>query len=90
MMARLVPLQTGLRRLRGFAQYSFPCARVLLGHRGLPPRHLRFSAAVAEGLNVKAVTRLRIAQPVLSRQAHDLEDELGVDLQRCSPRCIFA
>ena len=44
-------------------------------------RHLRYFVAVAEALNfTKAATRMRVAQPALSRQVSDLEEELGVDL----------
>jgi DNA-binding transcriptional LysR family regulator len=44
-------------------------------------RHLRYFLAVGEALNfTKAATRLCLAQPALSRQVSDLEDELGVDL----------
>ena len=46
-------------------------------------RHLRYFVAVAEALNfTKAATRMRVAQPALSRQVSDLEEELGVDLLR--------
>jgi len=44
-------------------------------------RHLRYFVAVAEALNfTKAATRLHVAQPALSRQVSDLEEELDVDL----------
>ncbi len=44
-------------------------------------RHIRYFVAVGEALNfTKAATRMRVAQPALSRQVSDLEDELGVDL----------
>ena len=44
-------------------------------------RHLRYFVAVGEALNfTKAAARMRVAQPALSRQVADLEDELGVDL----------
>jgi DNA-binding transcriptional LysR family regulator len=44
-------------------------------------RHLRYFVAVGQALNfTKAAMRLHLAQPALSRQVSDLEDELGVNL----------
>jgi DNA-binding transcriptional LysR family regulator len=44
-------------------------------------RHLRYFAAVAADLNfTKAARKLRVAQPALSRQIHQLEEEIGVAL----------
>ena len=52
-------------------------------------RHLRYFVAVAEALNFrKASARLRVAQPALSRQVQDLEDEIGVDLLKRSHRGV--
>ena len=52
-------------------------------------RHLRYFLAVGESLSfTKAAARLRVAQPALSRQMRDLEDEIGVDLLRRSPRGV--
>src|SRR5499433_779256 len=52
-------------------------------------RHLRYFLGVGETLNfTKAAARLRVAQPALSRQVQDLEDEIGVDLLRRSPRGV--
>src|SRR5258708_7751939 len=52
-------------------------------------RHLRYFLAVGEALNfTKAAAQLRVAQPALSRQVQDLEDEIGVDLLRRSPRGV--
>jgi DNA-binding transcriptional LysR family regulator len=52
-------------------------------------RHLRYFLAVGEALNFrKAAAQLRLAQPALSRQVQDLEEEIGVDLFRRSPRGV--
>jgi DNA-binding transcriptional LysR family regulator len=53
-------------------------------------RHLRYFLAVGEALNfTKAAARLRVAQPALGRQIKDLEEEIGVDLLRRSPRGVM-
>jgi DNA-binding transcriptional LysR family regulator len=52
-------------------------------------RHLRTFLTVAEALSFnKAAEKLRIAQPALSRQVQDLEEEIGVDLLKRSPRGV--
>ncbi len=52
-------------------------------------RHLRYFLAVGEALNfTKASAQLRVAQPALSRQVQDLEDEIGVDLLKRNPRGV--
>jgi DNA-binding transcriptional LysR family regulator len=53
-------------------------------------RHLRYFLVVGEVLNfTKAAARLHVAQPALSRQVRDLEEEIGVDLVRRSPRGVM-
>jgi DNA-binding transcriptional LysR family regulator len=44
-------------------------------------RHLRYFVAAAEELNIsRAAARLQVSQPPLSRQIHDLENEIGTPL----------
>jgi LysR family transcriptional regulator, benzoate and cis,cis-muconate-responsive activator of ben and cat genes len=74
------------------AQYFVPCAAMLSRHNKLGRmelRHLRYFLAVGEALTfTKAAAQLRVAQPALSRQVQDLEDEIGVDLLRRSSRGV--
>jgi len=52
-------------------------------------RHFRYFLAVGDALSfTKAAAQLRIAQPALSRQVQDLEDEIGVDLLKRSRRGV--
>ena len=49
--------------------------------RAVELRHLRYALAVGEALSfTRAALRLRVAQPALSRQIRQLEEELGVRL----------
>jgi DNA-binding transcriptional LysR family regulator len=52
-------------------------------------RHLRYFIAVAEERSVSgAATRIRVAQPSLSKQIRDLESELGTALFERGPRGV--
>jgi len=52
-------------------------------------RHLRYFTRVAQELNfTKAAAALRVAQPALSRQVQDLENEIGVTLLVRGPRGV--
>src|SRR5260221_12724334 len=52
-------------------------------------RHLRYFVVVGEGQHYgRAARRLRVAQPALSRQIQDLEDEIGCQLFDRLPRGV--
>jgi DNA-binding transcriptional LysR family regulator len=55
--------------------------RIILSFRSMKFRHLEYFVAAAEELNfTHAAARLNVSQPPFSKQIHDLEAELGIDL----------
>src|SRR6188768_4008943 len=59
---------------------ALPCRKGMLTFF-MELRHLRYFVAVAEAENVtRAAAKLRVAQPAVSRQIRDLEEELGIAL----------
>jgi LysR family hca operon transcriptional activator len=86
----LLPLLTDVDRA-GVQRKDFVRSKpYFLGMAAVELRHLRYFVAVAEegSLTVAAQKRLHTAQPSLSRQIHDLELELGVQLLIRGPRGI--
>jgi DNA-binding transcriptional LysR family regulator len=66
---------------------ALPCLKGMLPPMEL--RHLRYFVAVAEEENVtRAAAKLHVSQPALSRQIHDLEDEMNLLLLERSAKSV--
>jgi len=72
-------------------KYHVSCLTITFSyaHGGMELRHLKYFVAVAETENVtRAAGQLHVSQPALSRQIHDLEDELGFQLLQRSAKSV--
>lgn len=71
-------------------KYRESCLAIDFGYGSLVElRHLRYFVAVAGEENVtRAAAKLRVSQPGLSSQIHDLEEEIGFPLFERKPRSM--
>lgn len=78
-------------KLGGGGKYQVSCLTITLRYARpvMELRHLRYFVAVAEAENVtRAAARLHVSQPALSRQIHDLEEEIGFPLLHRSAKSV--
>src|SRR5262252_8377727 len=89
---RVLFMQTRSAVQHVFVKDYVPCLSMLGRHtlEAVELRHLRYFVAVAEMENVSraATQKLHVAQPSLSRQIRDLEDEVGVPLLERTARSV--
>jgi len=72
-------------------KYHVSCLTIALSYARpeMELRHLRYFVAVAEMENVtRAAAQLHVSQPALSRQIHDLEEEIGFALLQRSAKSV--
>ena len=80
-MARLPVAERSVRIRNSFLCINAPSRFTISVLAPMELRHLRYLVGVAEALSfTKAADKLHTAQPSLSRQIKDLEEELGVRL----------
>jgi DNA-binding transcriptional LysR family regulator len=72
-------------------KYHVSCVSIVLSYsqKQMELRHLRYFIAVAEEENIsRAALKLHVSQPGISRQIHDLEDEIGFQLFERSAKSL--